>query len=104
MRHQRPSSAKRGADSFHACGNSTAGLSYLGSVAHPNKSKKLIAAMRRMVRRGDALVRHVARLLRLVLDIGGPALLSRAPGGGQIEEHLHAENLAGERVARASHL
>src|SRR2546425_8527885 len=82
IRHRRPSSAKRGADSFQVWGISTGGRSSAGcGVEQPARRARLIAVMRRMVRRGDALVQHVARLFGLVLDVGGGALLRQVPVG-----------------------
>src|SRR3954463_14308333 len=97
MRHQRPSSTKRGAASFHASGSSTAGRSYFTGWMQPATSKhaagaSLAMAVGCVVRRRDALVRDHARLLGLALDVGGRALLGQVTVGHQLEEHRHEEN------------
>src|SRR6185295_11980847 len=107
MRHQRPSSTKRGAASFHASGSSTAGRSYFTGLMQPARNgmaRKALAngrhaarailfmAVRGAVRSRDALVRDHARLLGLALDVGGRALLGQVAVAHQLEEHRHEED------------
>src|SRR3954468_22640567 len=93
MRHQRPSAAKRGAASFHACGSSTAGRSYFGARLHAaSRTKRLLVRMRRMVRGQRVLVDDLLRVTDLVLDLARRALLGEVAVGHQLEEHRHEED------------
>src|SRR6185369_11677032 len=104
MRHQRPSSAKRAAVSFQACGRSTTGRSYFGArLQAAMKAKRLLVSMRRMVRGQRSLVGHFLRVADLVLDLARRALLGEMPVGHQLEEHRHEEDGEAGRAEHAAH-
>src|SRR6267143_4803661 len=93
MRHQRPSSASRGATSFQAAGSSAAGRSYGGCVEQAaNSTAKLLVRMWRMMRVLNLRVRDRARAFDFVLDLGGAAVLAQSSIDEQLEEHRHEED------------
>src|SRR5437588_7728008 len=96
MRHQRPSSAKRGAASFQVAGSSTRGGCAGGGVAHPRKMRaaeaRLLRSMRRMVWRQVVGMGDGARALDLFAQLLGAARLAQPARGEQLEEHRHEED------------
>src|SRR3954470_4933417 len=111
MRHQRPSSAKRGAVSFHTFGSSTFGAWGGGGVAQAARSNASTSALRIALllrlseRRIGALfvgcmveavlglaVHHAARMPDLLADFRGAARFAQPARGEQLEEHRHEED------------
>src|SRR3954470_9761848 len=106
MPHQRPSSAKRGALSFHAAGSSTRGGCAGGGVAQAassssGRSDLRIALLLRLV---DGRVRRVViAVLRVAVrdtagmpdflaDLRSAPPLAQPARRQQLEEHRHEEN------------
>src|SRR5437660_11154705 len=108
MRHQRPSSAKRGAVSFHAAGRSTLGGCGGGGVAQPAASRTTNSSDLRispLLRRIENLVmrcmveavlglalHHAARMPDLLADFRGAARFAQPARGEPLEEPRHEQD------------